>query len=280
MTHALLRIGLDLGTSSTKIAAVDPDGRIRATLKIEPEGGRRVTYDEAIRRFLTAHAIERPRVRCITVTGIGSLGAPDAIMDIPVRSRDEFSCIGRGALFLTGLSEAVIISMGTGTALVRARGLEVTHLGGSGVGGGMLLGLCRHFYKLADFDEIMDIAGRGDLGRVDLQISHLTGGGYGGMGENITVANLARMAPEARREDVVLGIINMILETVGMMGAMACRCGGWGTVAVSGAMTRVRQSGRMFERLQELTGIRFVVAADPVYATAVGAALLGETEAD
>ncbi len=278
MTPAPLRIGLDLGASSTKIAAVDQDGRVRSTLKIEPENGRRVAYDEVIRRFLAAHAIERPRVRSITATGIGAIGAPDAILGIPVLHRDEFSCIGRGALFLTGLAEAVIISMGTGTALVRARGLEVTHLGGTGVGGGMLMGLCRHFYGLADFDEIVEIAGRGDLGRVDLQIGHLVGGGYGGMGENITVANLARMAPEARREDVVLGIINMILETVGMMGAMACRCGGWGTVAVSGAMTRVRQSGRVFERLQELTGIRFVVAEDPVYATAVGAALLGEEE--
>ena len=38
----------------------------------------------------------------------------------------EFVSTGRGGLYLTGLPEAVIVSMGTGTALVHAKAAELS----------------------------------------------------------------------------------------------------------------------------------------------------------
>ena len=42
---------------------------------------------------------------------------------------------------MSGLDRAVVVSMGTGTAYVMADKGRVSHLGGTGVGGGTLLGL-------------------------------------------------------------------------------------------------------------------------------------------
>ena len=57
------------------------------------------------------------------------------------RKVDEFHAIGKGGLFLTGLTRAIIVSMGTGTAFIIADQNGEKHIGGTGIGGGTLLGL-------------------------------------------------------------------------------------------------------------------------------------------
>ena len=58
-------------------------------------------------------------------------------------------------------------SMGTGTAFVRAAKGEVIHIGGSGVGGGALLGLSSIILNKSDIDAILALAESGHIENVD-----------------------------------------------------------------------------------------------------------------
>lgn len=60
---------------------------------------------------------------------------------------EEFQAIGYGGLKLSGLTDALVVSMGTGTAYVRAGKDGMKHIGGSGVGGGTLMGLASRLVK-------------------------------------------------------------------------------------------------------------------------------------
>ena len=58
--------------------------------------------------------------------------------------KNEINCIGAGAKFLSGLdSNFLVLSCGSGTACVGYENEISTHLGGSGLGGGTIRGLCK-----------------------------------------------------------------------------------------------------------------------------------------
>lgn len=60
---------------------------------------------------------------------------------------DEFYAIGYGGLYLLGKSSAIVVSMGSGIVYVKATENSIVHIGGSGVGGGTLIGLSEKLLK-------------------------------------------------------------------------------------------------------------------------------------
>ena len=65
--------------------------------------------------------------------------------------------------------------MGTGTSLVLCDGNEVRHIGGIGIGGGTLSGsftfVC---YQTDNINEIIALANKGDISRINLQIKDIS----------------------------------------------------------------------------------------------------------
>ena len=53
---------------------------------------------------------------------------------------EEFNAIAKGGLYLADKKETLIVSVGTGTALIRACENSIEHLGGTGVGAGATAG--------------------------------------------------------------------------------------------------------------------------------------------
>ena len=73
---------------------------------------------------------------------------PKADKIIRVTPKIEFGSLAKGGLYLSGLKSAIVVSCGTGTAVVWARkNKPVVHLGGTGVGGGTLQGLGKLILK-------------------------------------------------------------------------------------------------------------------------------------
>ena len=134
-------VGIDVGGSTTKIVGFDKDGHlidpifVRATDQITSIYG-------ALGKFTTENNLTLSDIERIMVTGVGSTFMNTPIYNIPVQKMSEFSCVGRGGIWLSGLSEAIVVSMGTGTAIVHAKEDGFfEYLGGTGVGGGTLMGL-------------------------------------------------------------------------------------------------------------------------------------------
>ncbi len=118
-------LGIDVGGSTTKIVGFKhaPDGTrtlmnplfVRATDPITSIYG-------ALGRFTSENHLSLSDIRRVMMTGVGSSHMNGGIYDLDCRTVPEFSGVGLGGLFLSGLDEAIIVSMGTGTALVHAKG--------------------------------------------------------------------------------------------------------------------------------------------------------------
>jgi len=103
----------------------------------------------AFGKFINTNRLQLSDISRVMVTGVGSSYLNERIYNIPTGKVEEFYAIGMGGLFLSGLSKAVVVSMGTGTAFVRAeKNGNVKHLGGTGVGGGTLLGLSNRMLNI------------------------------------------------------------------------------------------------------------------------------------
>ena len=164
-----------------------------------------------------------------------------------------------GGLYLSGLSEAIIVSMGTGTALVHAKrrkdgGTDIDYLGGTGVGGGTLLGLTKKMLGVDTVAHIEQLCEDGDLSKVDLTIKDISRNDqFPGVNYNLTAANFGKLSDLADSSDIALGIANMVAETIAMMAIFAARGHGVRDIVLTGNLTTIRPIRRVFEGLRDLS---------------------------
>jgi len=189
----------------------------------------------------------------------------------------EFECVGLGGLYLSELDEAIVVSMGTGTALIHATkkdGVTQTeYLGGTGVGGGTLLGLSSKMLGVDTIEHLEQLAADGDLGNVDLRIGDISGDHNFQINEEITASNFGKLSDIANKHDIALGISNMVAETIAMLAVFAARSFGIKDVVLTGNLTQLRSITRVFEGLEANFGVRFLIPHQAQFATVIGAAL-------
>lgn len=267
-------LGIDIGGSSTKIVGIRPDGSLMAMLRVRAEDQITSLYG-ALGNYVSTNGISLSKVEKIMVTGVGSDYIADDIYGIPTMKIDEFTAVGHGAQFLTGKNEAVVVSMGTGTACVYANGKEISHIGGSGVGGGTIGGLCDKIFGVHRFADIRKYADKGDSTKVDLTIADLSREEINTLHPEMTAANLANINGDATDADIAAGIINMVLQTIGTLTVFACRACNCKTAVLTGALTTLNQAAPAFQFFSELYGIEFIIPENATFATCIGAALEG-----
>ncbi|MCI2058181.1 MAG: pantothenate kinase [Oscillibacter sp.] len=265
-------LGIDLGTSAAKAAALGPDGallsapRVFAPVPLSDTEG-------SFRRVLQSCGLSPEELEGIAATGSRSDGIPERFCGHSVRRIGEFEAAAAGALALSGEKSGVVVSLGTGTAFLYADGTSVRPLPGSGVGGGTLCGLCANLIGTGRFEEICTLAARGDLKRVDLTVGSLTSALPPALDPDMTLSNFGRSGGNASRADLAAGAVNLVLQAVGTMAVLACRCCGCGTAIFTGSLTELPQTEPCFRLFQRLYGVRFLIPGDAAYATALGAAL-------
>jgi type II pantothenate kinase len=185
---------------------------------------------------------------------------------------DEFLAIGLGGQKLTGLSEAIIISMGTGTALVSARGGSIRHIGGTGMGGGTLLGLSQLTLNVRDFDHVVALARDGDLSKIDLTVGDISKKGVSMLPADSTASNFGKINELATKADIALGIVNVVFQSIGMLAVFACRADGLSDVILTGNLTLIPQARQIFDIMSRIFGVNFIIPDHAEYSTAIGAA--------
>ncbi len=268
----MITLGIDIGGSTTKAAGFDRNGKYIGAVQVRA-GDRLTSAYGAIGRFIFENNIPLSDVDQIAVTGVGSSQIKHDIYGIPTRPVDEFVAVGTGGLELSGQKRAIIASLGTGTAFVRADGAEIKHLGGSGVGGGMLTGMCKYMFNISSFETIVRLSEKGDLHNVDLMIKDISDDIIPTLPPETTAANFGKLSDGAEKEDVVLGIVNTILQTAGVMASFLCKNDTIDTVVAVGALTELPQAREIFKAFKKLMGINFLIPSEAIYATAIGAAL-------
>ena len=273
-------VGIDVGGSTTKIVAFKEEGGVRKL--IEPQLVRAndpvtATYG-AFGKFTDENGLKIQDITRVMMTGVGSSHVKHNLYGLDCRKVEEFNCIGTGGLYLSGLDEALVVSMGTGTAMVHSRrDGAMNYLGGTGVGGGTLLGLTKLLTKAESSKHIADLAARGDLEKIDLRIKHMTASNsLSALSRELTASNFGRVSDIATGEDVALGVMNMVFETVGMVSVFAARSVGVKEIVLTGNVTQFAYCKEKFDSINDLGyGVHFSIPERSRFATVIGAALHG-----
>lgn len=264
-------LGIDIGGSTTKIAGFK-DNQIIGPLFVKANDPIASLYG-AFGKFLSLNGLSLSDIERIMITGAGSSFVTEKIYGIKTGKVDEFRAIGAGGLFLSRLPKALIVSMGTGTAFVMADGTTALHLGGSGVGGGTLLGLSYEMLNLRNFNDLIETANGGNLSNIDLSIGDITQDVLEGLPPEITASNFGKISDLATKSDKALAIINLVFQTIGMLSIFATKIHKINDVILTGNLVNVPQSHEIFKILSQLHNVNFHIPDKAEYATAAGAAI-------
>jgi len=266
-----ITIGIDIGGSTTKIVGIQ-DGVIITPMLVRANDPIASLFG-AFGKFIDQNSLPLRFVERIMITGVGASYISKPIYGLPTARVEEFLANGLGGLFLTGLTHAIIVSMGTGTALVEASEDGIRHIGGTGIGGGTILGLSGRMLNIRDIELVIKTAEEGDLSHVDLMVGDLTKDILPGLPPYTTASNFGRISDVATNGDIALGIINMVLQSIGMTAIFAVRGCGVRDIALIGKLSVLPQCGDVFNLLKRLFSVEFIIPENAEYATAVGAAL-------
>jgi len=276
-------LGIDVGGSTTKIVGFREENDIRTL--IEPQCVRATdpltSIYGAFGKFTMQNGLALTDIDRVLMTGVGSAFAYRPLYDgLDCRIVPEFTSVGLGGLYLSDLDEAIVVSMGTGTALIHAKRngqkTDIEYLGGTGVGGGTLVGLSRKMLGVDTVEHIEQLCEGGDLGNIDLRIRDISEQNlYPGVNHELTASNFGKLSDLASSNDIALGIANMVGETIGMLAVFAARNYGLDRVVLTSNLTAIKPVRRVFEIMEANFGIRFLVPELAQYGTVIGAALCG-----
>lgn len=270
-------LGIDVGGSTTKIVGMGLNGMLISTMMVKAYDQLTSLYG-ALGNYTDTNGLKLSSVERIYITGVGSsyhLGTD--IYGIPTEHVEEFSAIGKGGLMLSGLKKAIVVSMGTGTAIVQADCDSFTHIGGSGVGGGTLLGLGCRLTGADDYDSLCRLAEQGSLKNVDLTIGAISRENISSLHSEITAANFANLNSYTTEADIALGLVNMVLQTIFTLGIFAARGteNPDGPIVLTGSLSDLKQIRPTCESFSALYPNEFILPPHAAFATAYGAALHG-----
>ena len=255
-------LGIDIGASTTKFALVKNGKCVKEYRKPDEQ-----SFEDALESFGYAG------VKRIAVTGVGSSFIKENLKGIPTVHRDEFASVSRGAIKLSKKLNTLVVSIGTGTSFTRITPIRAWHVGGTGLGGGMLKGLSGRLCGTDDMDALQQLAAKGDLHAIDLQLRDVFEGTLSHLTPDATVANMSKLSDLSVREDVAAGLCNMIFQSIGVMAVFAAKRHMTRTIVMVGTITDWPIAQRSLDEVAALHNVKFIVPDHAAFATAIGAAL-------
>tara|TARA_Y100001980_G_C14483428_1_gene261545 strand:- start:55 stop:858 length:804 start_codon:yes stop_codon:yes gene_type:complete len=215
---------------------------------------------------------EDSKIKSISVTGGKHLDLPDSFDNQKIIKKNEIDCIGAGAKKLSQLdSNFLVLSCGSGTACVAYENEISTHLGGTGLGGGTIRGLCKLAALIDDPDEINDLSIRGSqIG--DYTLKDVISGPIGNLPEDsiaVHVGNLDMM-DKLEKEDICRSIIYLVATNIARLAATTALAAKLNKVVVIGRSPNYFLFKEILSRWIEFSGLEIIYPENREFATALG----------
>jgi type II pantothenate kinase len=269
-----LYLGVDIGSSITKAVALREDtiAGFTSTVTMDPIAA----ASGAIGKLLAEQGYRLEDVLRIAVTGGGArFLRMNELFGIPLTMVDEVEAIGLGGIALTGKDRALVVSMGTGTAMVivEDHGRSIKHIGGTGVGGGTLLGLGRLILNKHSIEALENLAEKGNSVKVDLTVADIAGGPVGIIPSEATASNFGKISDEATDEDIAAALFNLVGQVIGVLAIFASKIYGMEKDIV--AVGKLASSKLIVKAMRDVAAIFEADICFPEngdYCTALGAA--------
>ena len=266
-----ISIGIDVGISTTKIVGIR-EGKVIKPLRIKATDPVTSLYG-AFGKYLYDNRIDLSEVERVMLTGVGAHYIDKPVYGLPTAKADEFLADGLGAQFESKLQRMIVVSMGTGTSLVLCDGNEVRHIGGIGIGGGTLSGLSRLLLQTDNINEIIALANKGDISRINLQIKDISTSPLPGLPMDATASLFANAQANASREDIALGLIGLVLQSIGSATILSSLNSDIRDFVLIGNLSLLPQCEFLFPVMEKIYDVRFIIPKNSEYCTAIGAAL-------
>lgn len=265
------QLAIDFGGSNTKLLVVREQSITQRFLwqtVAQPD-------EATIRSLIVKAQLDLRDITTIAVTGGRSRQLPEKIGTIMLSRVSEVEAIGRGGLRAANVSLALVVSMGTGTAMVLASQDQCLHMGGSAVGGGTLVGLGQLLLGTDDPQEIAQLASQGNLQRVDLTVGDIIGGPVGRIPASFAASHfgkVTRLNRSPSRDDVAAGLCNLIGQALATTVLGTASAAQQSIIVLTGQLIEVAMIRKALEAVDALGGHkRFQVPPYPGFATALGA---------
>ncbi|MHB9291021.1 type II pantothenate kinase [Hollandina sp. SP2] len=264
-------IGIDIGSTITKAVSIE-DGNM--TRKIKTKAADAVTSAAgAFGKMILENDIKMAEIERIMITGAGATQIKNDLFGISTEHIDEITAIGIGGMFLSKQDNIIITNIGTGTAIIEAKREGIIHLGGSGVGGGTILGLAKKLLLTSNFNGIMELAKSGNLNQVDLLLEDIMETDISFLDKEATASNFGKMLDTARHEDLAMGILNLVYQVIGIISVFAARSKHIDRVIVTGNGSRNPIGKHILSTITRMYAVAFEYPHHAEYTTAIGAGL-------
>jgi len=195
----------------------------------------------------------------IRATGIRSAGLPETIDGISVKKFEEFEVI---ADVIGQKYGGLAVSIGTGTSMVDTK--ERRHVGGTGIGGGTIMGLCSKLIGKGTFEDYEKIALKGNRHNVDLLVEDMCER-IGDLDGSVTASNLSRMNRRTSPEDAAAGVFNLVGEVIGTVSSLALKTTGLSHITFLGSTTRSKTIRGTLTGVCSMYGCKNVFSKDPAF---------------
>lgn len=284
-----VQVAIDFGISNTDaIAHVDGQWR-RWTQSYIGAPDAQVVRDVLARGGLTPDqvpvlAVTGGRHRLLPATLPLAQGElPLAQGELPVVGVNELPAIGRGGQAalpdVSRRTRILVVSAGSGTAVVAAQGSRYRHITGTAVGGGTLLGLGRLLLNTVDPVEIDQLAMAGNSNVVDLSLADVVTGPIGTLPATATAVNFGRLARAGvdevnpSRADMAAALVTLIGQVIGLLSIAAARALKCDHIVIIGHMTDMASIRRVLGLVSQYYSTPLELPERAGYYTALGALL-------
>ena len=147
-------IGFDKGSTTTKIVGLKGE-KVLFTWSYMDSG---MSAKELLFKALSEKGLDVSDAEKIAVTGVGAEKCDFGPLHDRITIIPEIEATGEGGTSLSGLGDAVVVSIGTGTSLAFARDGKYIHIGGSGVGSGTLMGIAKYMFEDCILEELFSLS--------------------------------------------------------------------------------------------------------------------------
>ena len=268
---------LDIGSTNIKaiILEIKNDGKEEKINLIGKVRKKNTDFALFISELFDEYSIKKELVENIIVTGTGASFLDDTYEGIKIIKVDEFDAIGYGGLLLSNINEAIVVSIGTGTTVIRSNLYKNERLTGTGLGGGTFVGLSNAILQnrlvnnnVRTFNELIEIAKLGNRKNADLLIGDISKSAIGDMSFDITAANFAGTNKTFSENDLIASVANMIIENISLIVKGVNK---ELPVIYIGTFVSDEYIMNRFKELSEYIGNNVVFTNDAAFAISIGA---------